>query len=69
MDMETVRDNERVRGIASYLDNASLALFAASIAKIVGAKALDVWSGSGLFLGVVSLWLAWHTRDQLQPEE
>lgn len=69
MIIENVRDNERVKGIASYLDNASLALFAAGIAKALDARGLEFWSGLGLFLGVVFFLGAWHMRTLIEPEE
>lgn len=69
MDIESVRDNERIRGIGTYLDNASLALFAAGIAKALDARGLELWSSLALFFGVVFFWAAWHTRNLIQPED
>jgi hypothetical protein len=69
VDIESVRDNERIKAIGVYLDNASLALFAASIAKALHDKGLDLWSALGLLFGVVFFWAAWHIRDLIESED
>lgn len=67
MDMEAVRTNERVKAVAGMCDNASLALFIASVVR--GFTNPDLYVLVDFAVGVVLMWMAWHIRGLLQSEE
>ena len=67
MDMEAVRANERVKAVAGMCDNASLALFISTVAR--GFANPDLYVVLDFLIGVVLLWMAWHIRGLLQPED
>ena len=67
MDMEAVRTNERVKAVAGMCDNASLALFVASVVR--GFTNPDLYVVFDFSVGVVLMWVAWHIRGLLQSEE
>lgn len=65
-DIESVRANERWKGLAGFGDNAALGFFAAGIAHGLGDARLALWSLAGVLLGVVFLWISWHIRGLIQ---
>lgn len=69
MDIESVRENERWKGIANFGDNAALGSFVAGIAHGLGASGPDIWAVVGVLFGFAFLWMAWHTRGLIQSED
>jgi hypothetical protein len=69
VDIESVRWNERWKSYASLADNASLALLGGSIAKAFSDSGPDKWTYGGVFFAVALLWIAWHIRGLIEPEE
>lgn len=69
VDIETVRANERWKGFAGFGDNASLGFFAAAMAYGLSEGKVDHWSLAGVLLGVAFLWMSWHIRSRIQPED
>jgi hypothetical protein len=69
VDIESVRWNERWKAFASFGDSAALGLFGGSIAKAFSDSGPDKWTYGGVIFGVVLLWVAWHIRGLIEPEE
>ena len=81
MDPEIARYNERYRALATFCDNAALAVFAASVARLFNAQPWSfvladlTFDGSGLLivlgvmLGVAFLRGGWHIRGFIQSED
>ena len=67
MDIEAVRTNERVKAIANICDNGALALFIAAVVKAFSSP--DLFVLLNVLIGLVLIWVAWHTRGLLQTED
>lgn len=68
MDIISVRWNERWKAWANLADNAALGLLGSGIAKAFSDQP-DKWAFGGVAGGVVLLWVAWHIRGLIEPED
>ena len=64
---ESHRFNERAKAIAGMCDNGSLALFIAAVVK--GFTTPDLYVLLDIGVGLALMWIAWHIRGLLEPEE
>lgn len=69
MDVDAQRYNERFKGFATFGDNAALAFFVGSVASAFDADASALLVVLGVLLGLAFLWMAWHVRGLIQPED
>lgn len=67
MDVEAIRNNERVKAVAGMCDNASLALLIAAVARVFTTP--DQFVVLDVAVGLVLMWIAWNMRGLLQSEE
>lgn len=67
MDVEAIRNNERVKAVAGMSDNASLALLIAAVARVFTTP--DQFVVLDVAVGLVLMWIAWNMRGLLQSEE
>ena len=67
VDIEAVRTNERVKAVAGMCDNASLAVFIASVVRVFSSP--DAFVLLDFAAGLVLMWMAWDIRGLLQAEE
>jgi hypothetical protein len=68
MDPEIIRYNERYKALAVFCDNASLAVFAASVAQVFARNGSNVLVMLGVLLGLAFLLGGWHIRALIQSE-
>jgi hypothetical protein len=69
VDIDAQRYNERFRGFANFGDNASLAFFISSAANAFNADVSGILVILGVLLGLAFMWMSWHIRGLIQPEE
>jgi hypothetical protein len=68
MDIVSIRWNERWKAFANLSDNAALGLFGGGIARAFSSGP-DKWAFAGALGGVVLVWVAWHIRGLIEPED
>lgn len=75
MEYDVVRANERFKGWGLFGDNAALAFFVGSVARLLdpakpGEEPLrSILVVGGVVLGIAFLVGAWHIRGLIQPED
>ena len=69
MDIDAQRYNERFKGFANFGDNAALAFFVGSAATAFDPRGSNILVAFGVLLGLAFLWMSWHIRGLLQPED
>lgn len=69
MDSEVTRYNERYKALATFCDNAALAVFAASVAQFFDANGSNFLVALSVLLGLAFLVGAWHIRGLIQSED
>jgi len=68
VDVELVRYNERYKALATFCDNAGLALWAASVAQFFTADGSNLLVVLGVAAGLAFLVSGWHIRGLIQLE-
>jgi hypothetical protein len=68
VDPEISRYNERYKALATFCDNASLAVLAASVAQVFARDGSNILAMIGVLLALAFLLGGWHIRALIQSE-